>query len=542
MREQDKEERIWWKHGVIYHIYPLSFQDSDGDGMGDLRGIISRIGYLKSLGIDGIWLSPVFKSPMFDGGYDVSDYRAINPVFGTKEDFADLLERCHAAGIRVILDMILNHTSKEHPWFVESASSLYNPKRNWYIWRSGPLGAEPSNWRSAVGGSAWKFDPNTGQYYMHSFFEEQPDLNWREPEVPEALFSEMKYWLDLGVDGFRLDVINMVAKDRKFRNNPWVAGLPFLQRQVYTRNRKRSLRIVSKVRELLDRYEERVAVGEVYSPPPGDAKNAARYLGKDARGIHLVFDFSLIFARWNARAWFRCIRAWYDSIPEGGWACNVLSNHDLFRSINRSPLQRHREEKARVSAVLLLTLRGTPFIYYGEEIGMHNARIARRHLRDPLGKKFWPLFSGRDRARTPMQWEPAAGGGFTTGFPWLPLHPDSGRRNVRSQEGDPHSLLSLYRNLIRLRRERNSLQQGSWVPAISGQNGILAYYRKTEGELLLVVLNFTSRRKKVTLPEHTAGEILLSTVRSTGEQCYLQNVPVEPFEASVWLIREPAGD
>ncbi len=540
MKEEGKEDWIWWKHGVIYHIYPLSFQDSDGDGMGDLRGIIRRIGYLRSLGIDGIWLSPIFKSPMFDGGYDVSDYRSIDPVFGTLDDFTELLEICHKSGIRVILDMILNHTSKEHPWFVESAASLYNPKRNWYIRRSGPLGAEPSNWRSAVGGSAWQFDPVTGQYYMHSFFREQPDLNWREPEVPAALFGEMKYWLDLGVDGFRLDVINMVAKDRKFRNNPWVAGLPFLQQHRYTRNRKRSLRIVAKVRELMDQYQGAVAVGEVYSPPPGDARNAARYLGKDARGIHLVFDFSLIFARWNARAWFRCIRAWYDCIPEGGWPCNVLSNHDLFRSINRQPLQFHREEKAKVAAILLLTMHGTPFIYYGEEIGMHNARIARRHLRDPLGKKFWPLFAGRDRARTPMQWDAAEGGGFTAGNPWLPLHRDTRRRNVRKQEADPDSLLSLYRNLIRLRREQIPLQRGSWTPAINGTNGVLAYYRKTDNEWLLVVLNFTSRNKQVSLPEHTAGEVLLSTVRRAGEQCYLQRMRIAPFEASVWLIGEPA--
>ena len=278
MSREAPESWIWWKHGVIYHIYPRSFQDSDGDGIGDIRGIIRRLGYLKELGINGIWISPMYKSPMVDFGYDVSGYREIDPLFGTMNDFLELLGKAHESGIRIILDMILNHTSDQHPWFVESSSSLHNAKRNWYIWKDGYMGSQPNNWKSAVGGSAWKLDERTGQYYMHSFFEEQPDLNWRDPDLPGVFFEEMKFWLDLGVDGFRLDVINMIAKDKKFRNNPVMFGIPALQRHVYTRNRKRSVTIVKQIRKLLDRYENTTAIGEIYSLPPGNAKTAARYL------------------------------------------------------------------------------------------------------------------------------------------------------------------------------------------------------------------------------------------------------------------------
>ncbi|MDD4604593.1 MAG: alpha-amylase family glycosyl hydrolase [Bacteroidales bacterium] len=277
MSKQTTEPWIWWKHGVIYHIYPRSFQDSDGDGIGDIRGIIRRLGYLKQLGIDGIWISPMYKSPMVDFGYDVSGYREIDSTFGTLEDFMELLRKAHDSGIRIILDMILNHTSDQHPWFIESSSSLYNPKRNWYIWKDPVLGSHPNNWKSAVGGSAWKFHEQSGQYYLHSFFEEQPDLNWRDAELPGVFFKEMKFWLDLGGDGFRFDVINMIAKDKKFRSNPILFGIQAFQKQLYTRNRKRSVAVVRKIRELLNRYEDRVGIGEIYAQPPGDAKTAARY-------------------------------------------------------------------------------------------------------------------------------------------------------------------------------------------------------------------------------------------------------------------------
>ena len=533
---QTTEPWIWWKHGVIYHIYPRSFQDSNGDGIGDIQGIILRLGYLKNLGVDGIWISPMYKSPMVDFGYDVSGYREIDPVFGTMDDFRELLTKAHDSGIRIILDMILNHTSNLHPWFTESSSSVSNPKRNWYIWKDGIPGGLPNNWKSALGGSAWKFDERTGQYYLHSFFEDQPDLNWRDPELPGIFFEELRFWLDMGVDGFRLDVINLIAKDKKFRNNPVLFGIAALQKHVFTRNRKHSVTIVTMIRKLLDQYENRVSIGEIYAMPPGDAKTAARYLIKGNNGIHMAFDFSMLFSIWNAHAYYKCIKTWYDSLPDGGWPCNVLSNHDLLRSIDRFPWRSNRDEKAKVAAVLLLTLKGTPFIYYGEEIGMHNGIIRKRSIRDPLGKRYWPFFTGRDKARTPMQWNMEPNGGFTKGKPWLPLNNDTQIRNVRQQEGELPSLLNLYRMLIKIRKSSEALQKGSWVPMANGQNGILAYFRKTDEERMLVILNFTGRNKTLALPVHTCGKVLVSTHRSPEEFSYFQNMQITPYEATVWLM------
>ncbi len=538
MIEEKTEPWIWWKHGVIYHIYPRSFQDSNSDGIGDIRGIIRRLGYLKELGIDGIWISPMYKSPMVDFGYDVSGYREIDPTFGTMDDFMELLETAHSSGIRVILDMILNHTSDQHPWFIESSSSRYNPKRNWYIWKDPDINGPPNNWKSAVGGSAWKYHEQSRQYYMHSFFEEQPDLNWRDPELPVVFFEEMKFWLDLGVDGFRLDVINMIAKDKKFRNNPVLFGIQAFQKHIYTRNRKRSVTVVTQIRKLLDQYKNTTAIGEIYSLPPGNAKAAAKYLAKGHDGIHLAFDFSLIFSAWNAHSYYKCIKKWYDSIPEGGWPCNVLSNHDLFRSIDRIPWRTNMEEKAKVAAALLLTLWGTPFIYYGEEIGMHNGNIRKRNIRDPLGKRFWPLFTGRDKARTPMQWEKEPNGGFTDGIPWMLLNRDIRSRNVRLQEGELGSLLNHYRKLIKTRRSSEAIQKGSWIPITTGQDGTLAYFRKTEVERILVILNFTGKQKSFSLHEHTYGKVLFSTHRNTEEFSYFQNMHIGPYEATICKVSE----
>jgi len=527
---------LWWKHGVIYHIYPRSFFDTNGDGIGDLQGIICKLSYLADLGIDAIWLSPVFTSPNFDFGYDVSDYRGINPEYGTIDDFMELLEKCHVLGIRVIMDMVLNHTSINHPWFIESRASRKNPYRKWYIWKNGKNGKPPNNWKAAIGGNAWKYDPQSDQYYMHSFFKEQPDLNWRNNDMQEAVFAELTYWLDLGVDGFRLDVINLIAKDKKFRNNPFFMGLPFLQKHKYSRNRPRSVKIVARLRELLDKYHQRVAIGEVYAPPPGNPETVARYLADGKNGIHLAFDFSLIFSKWNAHHYYQRISNWYSKIPEQGWPCNVMSNHDLFRSINRQPWQRLQEEKAKITAFLLLTLKGTPFIYYGEEIGMKNGKIKKSRIQDPLGKKYWPIFKGRDKARTPMQWSPEPSAGFTEGIPWLPVNNDFSAINVEKQDGIPGSILALYQSLIRIRKEHASLCEGDWVPLLNGKTGVLAYLRTTEKESLLVVLNFTGSSKKTRFPEKLSGEILLSTSRKTGERFFTLEMILLPFEATLYVL------
>ena len=533
MEARRPESWIWWKHGVIYHIYPLSFMDSNGDGIGDIQGIISKMNYLSDLGIDAIWLSPVFSSPMVDFGYDVSDYRKIDPVFGTLEDFKELISKAHAQGIRVICDMILNHTSDQHPWFTESRSSKYNLKRNWYIWKDGHLGAPPNNWRSATGGSAWEFDDQTGQYYFHSFFKEQPDLNWRDPHLPEVFFEEVKFWLEFGVDGFRLDVINMIAKDKRFRNNPVKFGLPFFQRHRFTRNRPKSYKIVKELRKLVDQYDNRAMIGEIYTLPPGDSGMAASYLA-GGKGIHMTFDFSLLFRSWSAKKYYSCIHNWYAHIPETGWPCNVLSNHDMFRSIDRFPWRLYKDEKAKVAATLLLTLRGTPFVYYGEEIGMRNGKVKYTEIKDPLGKKWWPLFQGRDKARTPMQWNDNIHGGFTSGKPWLPVNNEAAFRNVENQERNESSLLHHYRQLIHLRKTHPALHEGRWVPLINGDKGILAYSRIHEDERIIIILNFTARQKRVLLPEHSAGRVIFSTHRDAGKSFYFQYMQILPFEASIF--------
>jgi alpha-glucosidase len=533
MKLLQTEQWSWWKHGVIYHIYPRSFMDTNGDGIGDLQGIICKLDYLSDLGVDGIWLSPVFLSPNADFGYDVSDYRTIDPAYGAMDDFRLLIEKAHEHSIRVISDMILNHTSDQHPWFQESASSTINPKRHWYIWRDGYKGGPPNNWKSAVGGSAWEFDKRTGQYYYHSFFKDQPDLNWRNLLLPSVFFDELKFWLDLGVDGFRLDVINLIAKDKKFRNNPSFLGIPFFQKHVFTRNRYKSHKIVMELRKQVDKYQDRVMIGEIYTMPPGNSEIAASYLS-GGLGIHMAFDFSLIFRQWSASSYYKCILDWYSNIPEKGWPCNVLSNHDLMRSIDRFPFRRHKHEKAKVAAAFLLTIKGTPFIYYGEEIGMRNARIRYRDIQDPLGKRYWPFFMGRDRARTPMQWNSGEYGGFTTGKPWLPLNPDKSWRNVEDLQSDGSSLLNFYRNILKIRRNHTALQMGRWIPLITGRHGILAYARALYGERVVVILNFTSKQKYINLPEHSFGQVLFSTHRHEDEIYYFQDLKIFPFEASIF--------
>ena len=290
----------WWKTAVIYHIYPRSFYDTNGDGIGDLKGIINKIGYLKHLGVDAIWLSPVYKSPQHDFGYDIADYYCIDPCFGRLSDYKKLVKEAHKHEIKVIMDMVLNHTSIEHPWFQESKSSTCNPKRDWYIWEKHRNGRRPNNWRNIFGGSAWQFDATTSEYYYHSCFRQQPDLNWRNEEVWTEFKQIMKFWLDIGTDGFRFDVINLIVKDHKFRDNPMGLGLLFKRNKVFTRNRPKSLKIVNQVRKLLDKYGDKVSIGEIYTLPPGDPQLAASYLGNETKGLHLTFDFSLLFKRWSA--------------------------------------------------------------------------------------------------------------------------------------------------------------------------------------------------------------------------------------------------
>jgi alpha-glucosidase len=528
------ENWVWWKHGIVYHIYVRSFKDSNGDGIGDLQGIILKLDYLSDLGIHAIWLSPVYNSPNFDFGYDVSDYRKINPEYGTLKDLRQLVKEAHNRGIRVIMDLIMNHTSIEHPWFIESASSKLNPKSDWYLWREHKGGYIPNNWKSAFGGTGWEWNEKRKQFYYHSFFKEQADLNWHNEDLQKAFFKEVKFWLRFGIDGFRLDVINFVAKDKKLRDNPSFFGFFKRNAQIFNRNRPASFKVVKKLRTLLDSYPDKMAVGEIYTTPPGSPSLAASYLGNGKNALHLAFNFSMVFRVWNARTYLSGIKEWLNSIPKSGWPCFVFSNHDLHRSINRLGTGIHKVEKAKVLAVLLLTVKGTPFIYYGEEIGMPNIRIPKKEIKDPIGKKYWPIYSGRDGSRAPMRWNNYTCAGFTEGTPWLPLGPEIGKINVRSQSRDTQSIFQVYKNVIEIRNRYPALQMGKWKQAFASRSGILAYYRLFKNQKILVILNFTNSNRKIEKMSKGHWKLLFSTHRETWMKADNQFELLE-FEAIVLL-------
>ncbi len=528
-----KYDWVWWKHGVIYQIYPRSFYDSNDDGIGDIPGIIQKLDYIKDMGFDAVWLSPINTSPMYDFGYDISDYRDIDPVFGSQGDFDHLIDEAHKRDIRVILDLVINHTSHLHPWFLASRSSRKNPKRDWYIWRDGHRRKRPNNWRSSFGGSAWEWDEHTSQYYLHSFLPEQPDINWLNPRAREAVFNEVRFWLDRGVDGFRLDVVNWFVKDRLFRNNPCILFFDYIQKHIYDRNRAENHEIFRDLRKLLNSYPDRFSVGEVFTLPPGNPNLSARFLGNGEDELHLAFDFSLIYRLWNARRYYRAIKRWMKSIPEKGWPCHVLSNHDQSRSISRLGNGKDADKRAYVAAALLLTLKGTPFVYYGEEVGMKNVKLSRKNIQDPLGKRFWPFYSGRDQARSPMQWNGGKNAGFTNGIMWLPIGSDYRKANVSSQIKDSYSLLNWYKRLIAARKKHRALYMGEWKPVLKGRRGVLAYFRKNDEETVLVVLNFTSRKKEIRLNRKAQWKVLLSTHRHVNCHLSALDFQLQPYEATL---------
>lgn len=523
----------WWKHGTVYHVYVRSFYDSNGDGIGDIPGLIEKLDYFSWLGVDAILLSPVNTSPMHDFGYDICDYRGIDPVFGTFEDFLRLIDEAHVRNIRVIMDVALNHTSYLHPWFVESSSSRDNPKRDWYIWRDPVKGGPPNNWRSAFLGSAWEWHQPTEQYYLHTFLKEQPDVNWRNPDLADAMLNELRFWLDRGVDGFRLDVANYFVKDKLLRSNPFSFNPISNQVEKYNKNRPETHAIMRNLRRLVDSFENRMLVGEIFSYPPGDSELSASYLGMGNDELHLAFDFSLLYRRWNARKFYKCIKNWFAVLPDSGWPCHVLSNHDQPRSFNRYKDDEDSEKRARVAAMLLLTLRGTPFVYYGEEIGMKNFKISRSKLADPAGKKFWPLYAGRDCARTPMQWSPTDNAGFTKGKMWLPVSMDYKSVNVETMKADPHSLLHFYKKLLELRKQRKALTHGNWKARSRGHNGVISYLRKHENETIYIVLNFTNKRKRVNDGKRGQWKVLLSTHRRSFEHFAELSFELYPYEATM---------
>jgi alpha-glucosidase len=530
----------WWKEGIIYQIYPRSFCDSNGDGIGDLPGIARKLDYLQDLGIDGIWLSPVNTSPMFDFGYDVSDYRGIDPVFGTMKDFERLIAESHKRNIRVIMDMVINHTSHLHPWFRESRSSRENPRRDWYMWHDGRNGKPPNNWYGFFGGRAWEWDAATRQFYYHSFLKEQPDLNWRNANLRKAVLGEIRFWFDKGVDGFRFDVANYYIKDRMLRSNPIAPGRyprPWdWQRHIYDRDRPETHDVLKELRALADSYRDRMLVGEIFTYESADV--SASYLGDGTDELHLAFDFSLIHAKgWDARTFSELTGRWINAIPPGGWPCNVLSNHDEPRIATRIGGGIHNGARARVALAFLLTIKGTPFLYYGEEIGMKNGVIARRALKDPVGLRYWPFDKGRDPMRTPMQWSAAVNAGFTNGTPWLPVNGDHEYVNVERQREEKNSILNFSRALISLRKKTPALRLGEWIP-VRSTGDMMAYVRSHESGKVMVLLNFSRKRQRTDLAQNATGTVIFSTHLVTGENADMRRHTLSPHEVTIVALRQ----
>jgi alpha-glucosidase len=502
----------WWKTGIVYQVYPRSFQDTDGDGVGDLNGINRRLDYLAELGVDAVWISPIFVSPMEDFGYDVADYCRIDPLFGTLEDFDALVARAHGLGLKLILDFVPNHTSEQHPWFVESRSSRDNPKRDWYIWRDpAPGGGPPNNWLSNFGGSGWQLDPATGQYYYHAYLKQQPDLNWRNPQVRAAMHEVMRFWLDRGVDGFRIDVLWHLIKDAQFRDDapnpryrPGQAAIESLMAD-RSADQPEVMEVAAELRQVAEAYGDRVLIGEIYLP----VERLVSYYGKALDGVQLPFNFQLIRARWQAEALARIIERYEAALPQGAWPNWVLSNHDRPRVASRLGTA-----QARVAAMLLLTLRGTPTLYYGDELGLEQVPIPAERVQDPWEKNEPGLGLGRDPCRTPMPWDGTSNAGFSNAVPWLPLNADFRARNVEALQADPGSILNLYRRLIALRRRSPALQLGDWALA-SAADGVLAYERRAADERLLIALNLTSEPTSVRLPWQ-AERVLLSSRGAGG--------------------------
>jgi alpha-glucosidase len=506
---------VWWKHGTIYQIYPRSFQDSNGDGVGDLEGVIRRLDYLVELGIDAIWLSPFYSSPMADFGYDVSDHTAIDPLFGDMAAFDALVSEVHARGLKLIVDYVPNHCSDQHAWFRESRSSRDNPRRNWFIWRdAGADGGPPNNWLAEFGGPSWTWDEATGQYYYHAFLPSQPDLNWREPAVVEAMLNVLRFWIERGVDGFRVDAIHHLIEREDLADNPpnpfWHEGMDPAARLTgeHTVDLPEVHEHIAAMRRVLAGYPgEHVLIGEAYLP----IERLMAYYGGSGDGFHLPFNFHLITTPWTPTAIASLISAYEGKLPAGGWPNWVLGNHDRPRVASRIGAA-----QLRVAAMLLLTLRGTPTVYQGEELGMEDVPIPAERVRDPWELNVPGLGLGRDPVRTPMLWSNEAHAGFSIAEPWLPLSPDWRALNVERQIASADSTLSFYRALIARRRREPALWRGDYAP-IAATDELLAYERRTGAERLLVVLDLSGRGGELDVP---SADIILAT-ESTGPERHL---------------------
>lgn len=567
-------KRRWWKESVVYQIYPRSFMDSNDDGMGDLRGVIAKLDYLTLLGIDVIWLSPVYKSPGDDGGYDISDYCAIDPAFGTMADWEELLGQMHDRGIRLLMDLVANHTSDEHPWFVESRKSRDNPYRDYYIWRPGKNGQEPNNWASCFGGSAWEYDPATGEYYLHLFSKKQPDLNWENPRVREEIHNVMRWWLDKGIDGFRLDVINMISKVPGLPDAPVVSDERYQWGGQYF---VQGPRLVEFLREVKQKVLSKYDVFTVGETPGVTTEHAVDITHDEAGPLDMVFQFEHIdlapsdvlakVGKWHVGPWDllelkQVMTRWQKELEGKGWNSFYLSNHDQPRSVSRfGNDQRYRVESAKMLATFLHMLHGTPYVYQGEEIGMTNVRFESiedyrdietlrfYHERvDERGADLGEIMAvihakSRDNGRTPMQWSTAANGGFTTGTPWIKVNPNYRQINVEQALADPESVFYYYRRLIELRRQHPIMIYGSYELLLESHEQIYAFLRHLNKHRWLIILNFTADTPTFTLPstiEFSRHELVVSNY-SVAPSEDPRSFEMRPYEARVYRLvnREP---
>lgn len=500
----------WWKTAVIYEIYPRSFGDTNGDGIGDLNGITEHLAYLEDLGIDAIWITPFYSSPQVDFGYDISDYRGIDPQFGTMADFDRLMAEAKKHNIRVICDMVLNHTSDKHPWFIESESSRTNSKANWYVWHDPkPSGGPPNNWQSIFGHSAWQYVDSRKQYYYHAFYKQQPDLNWENQEVRNAMWDVTRFWMDKGVSGFRLDAITSLFEDIALKDEPYLTGTnAYGDRnisRIYTDNLPQVHEVLRQLRRVTNEYPGRVLIGETYLPNVGEL---AKMYGKANDELQLPMDTQLGFTNQLSAPRFRQKLDDAETKVNGNTPLFVFSNHDNSRSINRYGDGKHNTEIAKLLATLLLTPRDAALIYYGEELGMLDSPPTRvEDVQDPIGKLGWPKEKGRDAERTPMQWNSEAEAGFTSSkHPWLPVASNYKTINVASEENDPDSMLNYYKALIKLRRTNPELRGGAFVLTDPNNPKVLSYLRKSkEGKAVLVALNFSNTPQTVNVDLGSIG-------------------------------------
>ena len=512
MTSASKAGADWWRGAAIYQVYPRSFQDTDANGLGDIKGITRRLPHIASLGVDAIWLAPFFTSPMADMGYDVADYCDVDPIFGTLADFDEMMTSAHALGLKVIIDQVISHTSDRHPWFVESRASRDNPKADWYVWADPkPDGTAPNNWLSIFGGPGWEWDGVRRQYYQHNFLTSQPDLNFHNSEVQDALLATVKFWLDRGVDGFRLDTVNYYFCDKQLRDNPpatnVIGGLdapesnPYgMQNHLYDKTQPENIYFLKRFRALLDQYEGRATVGEV-----GDGARSLQTVAAYTSGgdkLHMCYTFDLLGPDFTPQHFRRCVGDFQENVADG-WVCWAFSNHDVNRHVSRfAETEAEQPRVAKLAISLLSTLRGSICLYQGEELGLPEAELSFEDLRDPYGIRFWPAFKGRDGCRTPMPWEASrAHAGFTTAEKsWLPVPYQHAALAVDKQEADPQSVLHHYRETLAFRKQNPALLDGD-MTFLDTKEDVLAFTRKTGDETLLFIFNLSRKPVEAALPE-----------------------------------------